>query len=29
MERLFREAGFRIDSFRDDDGYLLIAGRKG
>ncbi len=26
MERLFREAGFRIDSFRDeDDGYLLIA----
>jgi ubiquinone/menaquinone biosynthesis C-methylase UbiE len=26
MQRLFREAGFRIDSFRDeDDGYLLIA----
>jgi len=30
METLLKEAGFRIDSFRDDDdGYLLIAGLEG
>lgn len=30
MQRLFREAGFCIDSFRDeDDGYLLVAGPDG